>query len=145
MGNKQSSKQKDNLVLHCKNAEIMNKKLALKCKMCPKILQDPIDLPCHCTVCKIHLKDKVNKNGNIECCCKQVFYAKGIEIIPNESVKAQLDAGVLTKEENEAKQSILGLVNEIQELRHQLTQEINIQEVVSYDHFQEIRRLIDQN
>jgi hypothetical protein len=72
-------------------------------------------------------------------CCDQGFNVKEINIVENKQIRAKLDS-ILTKE---AKQDILDLINECQKLYHQLTLERNAQEVVNYDHFQEVRRLID--
>ena len=118
-------------------------KLDLLCQICNNILKDPIQLPCHCTICHAHLKTA--KDGLISCeTCGDEFAVNNIECKVNKLAKKVLDAeDHLSSEEKELKKEIHELMLSFQRLRHQLGQEQNKFELKSHDHFAEIKRKID--
>ena len=114
-------------------------KSELQCKICNKILKDPVNLP----YCRIHLTGASAKDGLIECVpCGEKFEVKRMRLNVNRQAKYILDAeGHLNAEEKAAKIEIQKLLNEFQQLFHQREQ-ITF-EISSHDHFAEIKRKID--
>ncbi len=94
------------------------KKSDLECLICNKILNEPIYLPCCCTICHMHLKDDSVKYGLIECGkCSKDFLVAEINITTNKFIKNYLDTEEhLSTEEKELKLQILDLIDKIQEL-----------------------------
>ena len=73
-------------------ARISSKKAELLCSICNKIVREPIYLPCHCTICDIHLTDTSVQNGLIPCVtCGDKFVVKSIEYKVNKLAKCILD------------------------------------------------------
>ena len=83
-------------------------KSGVTCEICKKILSDPINLPCHCVICKENLSDKSVKDGLIKCePCGDEFIAKDVKIIENNLLKKLLaNQDYLTYQEKEAKKEI---------------------------------------
>ena len=73
---------------------VKNPKCKLLCFNCDKILNDSIHMPCHYTLCKIHLREaSVSSNGIITCkSCGKDFEVKNIEPTVNRHAKINLDA-----------------------------------------------------
>ena len=117
----------------------------LQCQICKKILKYPVHLPCHCTICHGHLTDGSVKDGHIKCeQCGDKFVVKDIEFKVNKLAKRILNAeGHLRPEENTVKGEMQELLKQLQQLYDQLQQEQAVLEGSSYDHFAEIKRLID--
>ena len=117
----------------------------LQCHLCSKILKEPVNLPCHCTICHGHLTDGSVKDGIIKCeSCNEMFAVKDIELVVNKYAKLILDAEVhLSPEEKAMKREIEKLCNEFQLLYDQLQHEQAAFEVSSYNHFAEIKHQID--
>ena len=94
----------------------MSFKEDLKCSYCPKVLQDPIILPCQDTICKEHLNESNSKS--IQCLtCKEEFNLDNIEFKTNKIAKALLEKDAhLSNEEKILKKSLnsLLLLNSIQ-------------------------------
>ena len=121
---------------------VINKSVLL-CQICKKVLKDPVNLPCQCTICDAHLKTA--KDGLILCeVCGDEFVVKNIQCKVNKLSKKILDAeDHLSTEEKELGQDIRALMFEFQRLYDQLSQEQNIFELKSHEHFAEIKRRID--
>ena len=121
------------------------RKSELQCQLCSKILKDPVNLPCQCTICHGHLKDGSVKDGLIKCePCGDNFVVKDIHLKVNTLAKRILDAeGHLSPQEKNIKSKIQKLLNELQQLNDQIHQEQTAFEVNSYDHFAEIKRKLD--
>ena len=117
----------------------------LKCQLCSKILKDPVNLPCYCTICHAHLTDGSAKDGVILCeSCGETFVVKDMHSKVNKLFKRILDAeGHLSPQEKAVKSEIQYLLNEFQLLYDQIQQEQTEFEVSSHDHFAEIKRQID--
>ena len=120
-------------------------KSALQCHLCSKILKDPVNLPCQCTICHNHLKDDSVKDGILTCVeCGDKFVVKDMQLKVNKLAKRILDAeNHLSPEEKDAKTEMQLLLNEFQQLYDKLQQEQTEFEVSSYDHFAEIKRKLD--
>ena len=106
--------------------------------MCNKVLKDPVNLPCQCTICQVHLKSA--KDGLISCeVCEKEFVVKNIECKVNKLAKKALDAEYyLSTEEKELKRDIHDMLLAFQQLRDQLSQEQNTFELQSHNLFAEI-------
>ena len=115
----------------------------LLCKFCSSVLKEPVYLPCHCTICRIHLKSA--QDGLIRCKpCGKEFAVKNIELKVNQFVRKNLHIVVhLRPEEKELKREIHEMMLAFQRLRDQLRQEQDIYELKSHVHFAEIKRKID--
>ena len=85
----------------------------LKCQLCSKILKDPVNLPCYCTICHAHLTDGSAKDGRITCVeCKDTFVVKDIQLKVNKHAKFILDNEAhLSPEEKAAKSETQKLLN----------------------------------
>ena len=119
------------------------RKSELQCQLCSKILKDPVNLPCQCTICHGHLKDGSVKDGLIECVpCGEKFVVKGIQLKVSKYAKLESE-GSLSPVEKAAKSKTQKLHNEFQQLYDKLQQEQTEFELSSYDHFAEIKRRID--
>ena len=60
------------------------------CKICSKLLVDPVTLPCGDSVCKLHLKDYIGKM-KYECqCCKQEHSVHKEGFVINKFIQDQL-------------------------------------------------------
>ena len=120
-------------------------KSEVQCQLCSKILKNPVNLPCQCTICHAHLTDGSVKDGLIACVpCGENFVVKSIQLKENKYAKLILDAdGHLNPEEKAVKSEIQRLFNEFLNIYEQLQQEHAAFELSSFDHFAEIKRQID--
>ena len=102
-------------------------------------------MPCHCTICHIHLTDGSVKDGLIECePCGGKFVVKDIQLKENKYAKFILEAdGHLSPEEKKVKSEIQKLLNQLQQHYDQLQKEQIAFELGSHDYFAEIKRQID--
>ena len=121
----------------------MSFKEDLKCSYCPKVLQDPIILPCQDTICKEHLNESNSKS--IQCLtCKEEFNSDNIEFKTNKIAKALLEKDahlsneekILKKSLNDSLAEFYSILDEFKESKLGLS--LNI-----FNHFAEIRRKID--
>ena len=80
-------------------------KSKLQCQICGKILNDPVHLPCYCTICQVHLTDSSVKYGLIKCePCGEKFVVKGMQLKTNKYAQFILDSdGYLSPEEKSVK------------------------------------------
>ena len=66
----------------------------LMCTICERVLDEPIQLPCFCTICNVHLRDGYVENGMISCkTCAQNFNVGRITVVANKHVKILLNSG----------------------------------------------------
>ena len=122
------------------------KKDQLVCQICKKILAEPIDLPCHCTICHAHLSDdSVTKDGILKCVpCEKEFVARNVEINVNKYAQMILDTNFyLSEQDCMLSQNIHDLLEQFEELFGQFKQKQNEFELDSHDRFAEIKRQID--
>ena len=69
------------------------KKSDFICRICHKILSDPINLPCHCVICSEHLSDSSVKDGLIKCePCDDEFIVKDMKIKENTLLKKNVSS-----------------------------------------------------
>ena len=118
-------------------------KLLLTCKLCKKIFQNPIKLPCGCSICHSHLTDSSFQNGTIK--CMVCLNSKSIDI-ENFTIEANENLNIMLKTDDHlnyseklAKKQIHDLIMKCESLTKE---EKNI-EMTCYDHFSEIINLID--
>ena len=99
------------------------KKTDFQCLICNKILNDPIDLPCNCTIFHKHLKDDSVKNGLIKCgTCNEEFLVKDLKIKVNKIAKLFLDSEQhLGNEEKQLKSEVHILMKKF----HQFNEKIS--------------------
>ena len=72
--------------------EIVNKS-DLICPICNKLLSEPIQLPCFCTICHAHLTDKYVKDGVITCVtCSEEFLVDRVRYKVNKLAKILLES-----------------------------------------------------
>jgi WD40 repeat protein len=95
----------------------------------------------------MHLSDATPKNGIIDCSmCEKRFFIKDFiaEFTTNEQVKCIMEAdAILSSGERKSKANILDLLEQQRELHEKLISEQNAFEALSFDHFQEVCRLIE--
>ena len=117
----------------------------LVCKICQRILDDPIHLPCFCTICKAHLQDKSVKNGTLSCeSCGDTFDVENLKVRTNTHVKIIVEANEhLTQQEKDVKRDIQACIQTWSQLYAQFVNELNYLETNSHEHFTELRRQID--
>jgi hypothetical protein len=125
----------------------MHLKFYLTCSQCQKILNKPILLPCGDTICKEHLHEKKVLKENLITCkiCKQEFHdVKSNEFKSNNLVAKQIEDEIfLSENEKKLKQKIEDSFRIIHHLNEQLYERKVSADLNSFEHFQEIRRLID--
>ena len=124
---------------------VIFKKSDLACSICHMIIHDPIDFPCHCTICHKHLKDDSVKDGLITCVnCDEEFVVKDLKYKANRYVKTILDSeDYLSDEEKSIKRNLYTLTYQFEELYFQFKQEHSAFELNSHEHFAEIKRQLD--
>jgi molybdopterin converting factor small subunit len=95
----------------------------------------------------MHLSDATPKNGIIDCSmCEKRFFIKDFiaEFTTNEPVKCIVEAdAILSSGERKSKANILDLLEQHRELHEKLISEQNAFEAFSFDHFQEVCRVIE--
>ena len=126
----------------------MNSKLSLKCSRCPKILKNPINLPCNCeTICAEHLKDpRIEKAMLIIKCnkCNQEFFLNQCEFELNRNLETILSSEVhLSDTEKSYKVSLQDSITNFFHLWEKFEEEKSVSLTQNYNHFQEIRRKLD--
>ena len=123
-------------------------KVDLVCPICQKILNEPVQLPCFCTICNAHLTDQtVSKEGFIKCVtCKEDFDVANSRCKENKLAKILLEGdGHLTEPEKAAKLNILNTFERIMAMQNQLrnTNDQGLIELNCFEHFGEIKRKLD--
>ena len=121
-------------------------KCELFCIICDEILNDPIHLPCHCTICKVHLSDdSVSSRGIITCkSCGDEFVVKNIKPMVNRHAKIHLDTeGYLSDEEKALKSHISDLFAQYHQLYEKYRRRTTGLEINSHEIFAEIKSRID--
>ena len=119
----------------------------LTCKYCNNIYSDPIYLPCHKTMCRMHIDElrKENKTGSIKCVfCKNEHEipAKGFE--RNEMALGFLNSRIsITKQVSELKVELEKAFDEANEIIKEFEKEQRQIELFAADHFIGIRNKID--
>jgi hypothetical protein len=124
----------------------MHFKFYLTCSLCNKILHKPILLPCGDTICQEHLNEKkCLKDNRITCkICKQEFHVKNDDFKSNKLVAKQIEDEIyLTENEKTLKQQVEDSYQVILDLSEQLHETKLSIDLKCFEHFQEIRRLID--
>jgi hypothetical protein len=124
----------------------MDLKFYLTCSLCNKILHRPILLPCGDTICQEHLHEKkCLKENRITCkICKQEFHVKNDDFKSNNLVAKQIEDEIyLTEHEKNLKQQVEDSYQVILHLSEQLHEAKLSIDLKCFEHFQEIRRLID--
>ena len=121
------------------------KKTQLLCNICHNILKDPIQLPCFCMVCHMHLNDDTVKNGIITCLpCGDEFVASNIKVKFNKLAEISIGAeDYLSKDEQQKKHEINDLLVQLQLLYSQFPEEQVKFELNSHKKFTEIKCQID--
>lgn len=117
------------------------------CKICNKLFDEPIYLPCKHTVCKIHLKEEnLIKKNKIECkiCKLECDVSNKSDFKENLHVRAMLEADVyLSNDEKKVKKKLHALINKIQKVYVETQNKQLAFELESFEYFKEIRRQID--
>jgi hypothetical protein len=124
----------------------MHLKFYLTCSLCNKILHKPILLPCGDTICQEHLQEKKCLKDNLITCkiCKQEFHVKNDDFKSNNLVAKQIEDEIyLTENEKNLKHQIEDSYKVILDLNEQLHEAKLSVDLKCFEHFQEIRRLID--
>ena len=124
----------------------MSLKIYLTCSFCTKILNIPRVLPCGDSVCQNHLTEKhILKDNLIKCkTCESEFQVKNIKFPTNNLALKQLeDAMYLNETEKFLKLKIEESFRMYLNLHEQLHDAKIKLDLACFDHFQEIRRLID--
>ena len=85
----------------------MNSRALLICNICTNFLNDPIYLPCHCSICKYHLDEK--SSHTIECnFCRETFVIPVEGFRENKKAKFIIETeGHLSDEEKQLKQDVV--------------------------------------
>ena len=120
----------------------------LTCSYCHKIYKNPIELPCEHNICGEHLIEKdVEKQSKIKCAtCKEEFVAKGNEFKNNNHIQKQLDDQLhLSVEEISLKQKIEDSFKLFYQMYEEFSLSKNKLDLDFHNHFQEIRRKIDEH
>jgi hypothetical protein len=111
------------------------------CNICNDYLNDPVNLPCHCTVCNDHLT-----KSEIKCqSCNETFVLPHEGIRENKKLKQIIErGGHLTEEERNFKQTIEKSIESIEDL----FEEYNLKET-EFDrlhsaHFQKLEESINE-
>ena len=123
----------------------MSLKKVFVCNICELVLKDPVTLPCLTLICGEHLRDGTAKNGSIRCnACEKVFRVCDKNITTDEIVNNILAKDVhLSDEEKAIKHAIQFQAHQLEQLQSDVKRKQIDMEVVSFDHFTEIRRNID--
>ena len=121
----------------------MSFKEDLKCSYCPKVLKDPIILPCQDTICKEHLEETNIKS--IQCLtCNEEFNLDKIEFKTNKIAKALSEKDAhLSNEEKVLKKSLTDSLVEFYSILDEFKESKLSLSVNIFNHFAEIRRKID--
>ena len=117
----------------------------LICNICKSYLKNPVTLPCSCVICEDHLNDGTAKNGYIKCKkCRREFFIPENGFPPNESVKSILEKELnLNDGEKAIKKSIQESIHQLDAIQNQLKLKYSDLEVISHDHFKDIRHKIE--
>lgn len=125
----------------------MNPKVDFQCTHCPKVLKNPINLPCDCgIICEKHLRDEDVLKANVIKCkiCKKDFSLTGSVFVANRRLQNMLNNEVhLTSVEKNVKSSLNDSIKVIFELKNQFEKNKNMAVTASFEFFQELRRNID--
>jgi len=124
----------------------MHLKFYLTCSLCNKILHKPILLPCGDTICQEHLSEKKFTKANRIACniCKQEFHVKNDDFKSNNLVAKQIEDEIhLTDSEKHLKHQIEDSHRVVLELSEQLHEAKLTHDLTCFEHFQELRRLVD--
>ena len=122
-------------------------KTELECKQCQRIFEEPVFLPCMCTVCHAHLREASlnTSNGMIECrVCKLAFDVKSFDAKENTHAKLIVEANDhLSDQEKELHTELTSLVDQYQLVYEQLSKDLQRIDKFSEDKFAQIRQQID--
>jgi hypothetical protein len=124
----------------------MHLKFYLTCSLCNKILHKPILLPCGDTICHEHLSEKKFTKANRIACkiCKQEFDVKNGDFKSNNLVAKQIEDEIhLTDSKKHLKHQIEDTRRVVLELSEQLHEAKLTHDLKCFEHFQELRRLVD--
>jgi hypothetical protein len=130
---------------------MINLKTNIMCKICRKVLKDPVNLPCECVACLEHIveitKDSNNNQNNQMMCpiCNKVSYMpKDGVFSENLLTRRLIDTNVyLTPEEKLVKNHFETCFNEFAELFTELELKETELEACQRDHFVELQKKLD--
>ncbi len=117
------------------------------CKICHKILKQPMQLPCDCgeNVCKEHLKNKDILNRKITCqTCQKCFDIHLIEFLQNTQLASQIESySHLSHVEYRTRIEIESLFESLEILLNEMKPKISEFNLAQSEHFFNIRTEID--
>ena len=124
---------------------IDSKKQELLCRICNRILKDPVHLPCYCTICDVHLKDDTLNGILFKCAtCGDEFVLKNIQYKVSRFAKLMLDKEEYLSDDEKAIKSDVGqILDQFQQLFDQFKQEQTSFAQNASKHFAEIKQQIE--
>lgn len=124
----------------------MSIKSELVCPICKEILNSPIFFPCHCTFCKEHVEEIVNKKEEMCKCpvCKEECKFVPEQLKENSRIKAIIEKdGHLSEEEKALKKVIEEIPVEYERIVEEIKTKESEFELIRFEHFADLRRSID--
>ena len=124
----------------------MSLKSLMTCNICKLVLSSStISLPClHAIFCE-HLQDDTIKNGSIQCLdCEKEFDVPQNRF-PSHKMASNIQAENmhLSDKEKQLEQSIKDTIQQLKELSTGLKEKHSNLEIITFDHFSEVKRQID--
>lgn len=123
----------------------MSIKSDLVCPICKEIFNNPVFFPCHCTFCKQHVEEFLNKEKELCKCplCKEESPIPK-QFKENSRIKTIIEKdGHLNEEEKMLKKSIEEIPIEYERIVNEIQTKEREFELIRFDHFADIRRSID--
>jgi hypothetical protein len=125
-----------------------SKKSQLTCSYCSRIFKDPIQLPWGDSICRKHLSGRdILKANKIKCnSCKEEFEVENNNFKPNEALNKLIEShSYLSDEEKSVKQKLKESIRQFFILYDEFVQKKTQLESDIFDHFQELRFLVDEH